>query len=109
MWWVGRLVPSQTLTVFNAAVISAEQADNIERPVGSRGTNCGVVAANNVRPPYQKQAVSEKDAACFHVPPCLLSRWVGINPCRLTSRKTSPGRGAAGIRGVWRKPNLPPV
>ncbi len=34
--WVGRLVPSQTLTVFNAAVISAEQADNIERPVGSR-------------------------------------------------------------------------
>ncbi|NLA57883.1 MAG: LysM peptidoglycan-binding domain-containing protein, partial [Firmicutes bacterium] len=34
--WVGRLVPSQTLTVFNAAVISAEQTANTERPVGSR-------------------------------------------------------------------------
>ena len=34
--WVGRLVPAQTLTVFNAAVISAEQTANTERPVGSR-------------------------------------------------------------------------
>ena len=34
--WVGRIVPAQTLTVFNAAVISAEQAANTERPVGSR-------------------------------------------------------------------------
>jgi LysM repeat protein len=34
--WVGRLVPAQTLSVFTAAVISAEQAANVQRPVGSR-------------------------------------------------------------------------
>ena len=34
--WVGRLVPAQALTVFTAAVISAEQAANVQRPIGSR-------------------------------------------------------------------------
>ena len=34
--WVGRLVPAQSLANFSAAVISAEQAANMQRPVGSR-------------------------------------------------------------------------
>ncbi len=34
--WVGRLVPAQSLASFSAAVVSAEQAANMQRPVGSR-------------------------------------------------------------------------
>ena len=34
--WVGRLVPSQSLSSFSGAVISAEQTSNVQRPVGSR-------------------------------------------------------------------------